>query len=137
MSILQRESELAEIVRLVGLEALSPEEQILMETAKSLREDFLQQNAFRDDDQFTSLKQQDSLLHLILHFHERALLAQSQGGALKAIFESPVREEIARAKYLPEERAAEFERMMSEIDTQLVGDMPSPGHSHERAEVSA
>ncbi len=137
MSILQRESELAEIVRLVGLEALSPEEQILMETAKSLREDFLQQNAFRDDDQFTSLKQQDCLLHLILHFHERALLAQSQGGALKAIFESPVREEIARAKYLTEECAGEFERMMSEIDTQLVGDMPVPPHSHEHVEVSA
>jgi hypothetical protein len=57
MEILQRESELAEIARLVGVEALSPEEQIIMETAKSIREDFLQQNAFRDDDQFTSLAQ--------------------------------------------------------------------------------
>jgi V/A-type H+-transporting ATPase subunit A len=137
MSILQRESELAEIVRLVGLEALSPEEQILMETAKSLREDYLQQNAFRDDDQFTSLKQQDCLLHAILHFHERALFAQSGGASLKAIFESPVREHIARAKYLPEDRIGEYEAIMSEIDTQLVGDLPSPGHSHEYAEVGA
>ncbi|MDP2299645.1 MAG: V-type ATP synthase subunit A, partial [Actinomycetota bacterium] len=58
MAILQRENELAEIVRLVGVEALSAEEQILMETAKSIREDFLQQNAFRDDDQFSSLGEQ-------------------------------------------------------------------------------
>ncbi len=137
MSILQRESELAEIVRLVGLEALSPEEQILMETAKSLREDFLQQNAFRDDDQFSSLKQQDGLLHVILHFHERALLAQSQGASLKAIFESPVREHITRAKYVEEGFEAEYERIMAEIDTQLVGDMPNPGHSHEHTEVGS
>ncbi len=137
MSILQRESELAEIVRLVGLEALSPEEQILMETAKSLREDFLQQNAFRDDDQFTSLKKQDCLLHAILHFHERALLAQSQGAALQAIFDSPVRARIARAKYISEEQIGECDEIMSEIDTQLVGDMPHPDHLHDHAEVSA
>ncbi len=131
MSILQRESELAEIVRLVGLEALSPEEQILMETAKSLREDFLQQNAFRDDDQFSSLAQQDSLLHVILHFHERALHAQAQGASLDAIFSSPVREQITRAKYLDEDQLDEFGRIMAEIDTQLVGDSPDPGHMHE------
>jgi V/A-type H+-transporting ATPase subunit A len=115
----------------VGLEALSPEEQILMETAKSLREDFLQQNAFRDDDQFSSLAQQDCLLHVILHFHERALLAQSQGASLQAIFDSPVREHITRAKYLEEECGIEYERIMSEIDTQLVGELPDPGHSHD------
>ncbi len=58
-----------------------------METAKSIREDFLQQNAFRDDDQFTSLAEQNMLLHVILHFHERALVAQSQGAALSEIFD--------------------------------------------------
>jgi V/A-type H+-transporting ATPase subunit A len=137
MSILQRESELAEIVRLVGLEALSPEEQILMETAKSLREDFLQQNAFRDDDQFSSLAQQDCLLHVILHFHERALLAQSQGAGLADIFAAPVREHITRAKYFEDECEKQYESIMSEIDTQLVGDMPNPGHSHESAEVDS
>ena len=83
MAMLQRESELAEIVRLVGLEALSAEEQILMETAKSLREDFLQQNAFRDDDQFTRLKKQDLLLETILLFHERALEAQTRRRAAR------------------------------------------------------
>ncbi|MDY0087704.1 MAG: V-type ATP synthase subunit A [Coriobacteriia bacterium] len=120
MEILQRESELAEIARLVGLEALSPEEQIVMETAKSIREDFLQQNAFRDDDQFTSLVTQDRLLRVILLFHEKALQAHAEGAALKDIFAAPVREHIARAKYSTEEDADVFSRIESEIETQLV-----------------
>ena len=124
MAILQRENELAEIVRLVGVEALSPEEQILMETAKSIREDFLQQNAFRDDDQFSSLAEQDRLLEMILLFHRTAIRAHEHGAALKEIFAAPVREHIARAKYLTEDRAAEFDEIASEIETQLVGTGP-------------
>jgi len=122
MAILQRENELAEIVRLVGLEALSPDEQVLMETAKSIREDFLQQNAFRDDDQFTSLKQQDKLLETILLFHEKAIEAHGKGAALKDIFSAPVRERITRAKYLTEDQMGEFDEIASDIETQLVGD---------------
>ncbi|MDI6900998.1 MAG: V-type ATP synthase subunit A [Anaerosomatales bacterium] len=122
MAILQRENELAEIVRLVGLEALSAEEQILMETAKSIREDFLQQNAFRDDDQFSSYREQDLLLETILLFHEKAIEAHTKGASLRDLFAAPVRERIARAKYLTEERLAEFEEIRSDIETQLVGD---------------
>jgi V/A-type H+-transporting ATPase subunit A len=122
MAMLQRESELAEIVRLVGVEALSAEEQILMETSKSLREDFLQQNAFRDDDQFTSLEKQDRLLQTILLFYDTAVDAHGKGAPLHAIFESPVREHIARAKYLPEEGLSEFDQIAAEIETQLVAD---------------
>lgn len=122
MAILQRENELAEIVRLVGLEALSAEEQILMETAKSIREDFLQQNAFRDDDQFSSLVEQDRLLATILLFHEKALEAHAKGAPLKRIFSAPVRERIARAKYLSSDQMAEFDSIDSEIETQLVGE---------------
>ncbi len=135
MSILQRESELAEIVRLVGLEALSADEQILMETAKTLREDFLQQNAFREDDQFSSLKEQDALLGVILHFHERALALAARGGSLKAMFAAPVRERIARAKYLSIEQFGEYASITDEIDTQLVSDAPAP--AAEVMEVSA
>lgn len=120
MAILQREADLAEIVRLVGLEALSPEEQILMETAKSIREDFLQQNAFRDDDQFSSLVEQDLLLKTILHFHEAAIAAQRHGAALKDIFAAPVREKIARAKYATADELGIFDEIASDIDTQLV-----------------
>ncbi|GAB4289070.1 MAG: V-type ATP synthase subunit A [Coriobacteriia bacterium] len=122
MAILQRENELAEIVRLVGLEALSAEEQILMETAKSIREDFLQQNAFRDDDQFSSYREQDLLLQIILLFHEKAIEAHAKGASLRDLFAAPVRERIARAKYLTEERLAEFEEIRNDIETQLVGD---------------
>ncbi|MCE5202904.1 MAG: V-type ATP synthase subunit A [Actinomycetia bacterium] len=121
MSILQRENELAEIVRLVGLEALSPEEQILMETAKSIREDFLQQNAFRDDDQFSSLAEQDRLLSTILLFHAKALEAHAAGASLADIFAAPVRERIARAKYLAPDQMAEYDSIASDIETQLVG----------------
>jgi V/A-type H+-transporting ATPase subunit A len=124
MAILQRENELAEIVRLVGLEALSADEQILMETAKSIREDFLQQNAFREDDQFSSLAEQDLLLKTILLFHEKAIEAHAKGAALKDIFAMPVRERVTRAKYLTGEAAAvaaEFASIASDIETQLVG----------------
>ena len=126
MKMLQRENDLAEIVRLVGLEALSGEEQILMETAKSIREDFLQQNAFRDDDQFTSLKKQDLLLKTILLFHTTALAAQAKGAPLRGIFEAPVRERIARAKYLAEDALGEFDSIASEIETQLVSNGTGP-----------
>jgi V/A-type H+-transporting ATPase subunit A len=123
MGILQRESELAEIARLVGLEALSPQEQVLMETARSIREDFMQQNAFRDDDQFTSLAKQDRLLATILLFHSKSLEALESGGALKDILAAPVRERIARAKYVTEDAAArEFDSIDGEIETQLVAD---------------
>ncbi len=133
MAILQRENELAEIVRLVGLEALSAEEQILMETAKSIREDFLQQNAFRDDDQFSSLAEQDLLLKTILLVHQRAIRAHAQGASLKDIFAAPVRERITRAKYLTGEAAtvaAEYASIASDIETQLVG-----GSADENARV--
>jgi V/A-type H+-transporting ATPase subunit A len=120
MAILQRESDLAEIVRLVGLEALSAEEQILMETAKSIREDFLQQNAFRDDDQFSSLTEQDLLLGVILRFHEAAVAAQRGGAPLKDILAAPVREKIARAKYATMDDLGIFDEIVSDIETQLV-----------------
>ncbi len=122
MEILQRESELAEIARLVGVDALSADEQILMETAKSIREDFLQQNAFRDDDQFTSLDKQNHLLATILLFHTRAIEAHGEGAPLKRIFTAPVRERIARAKYAEEDQLSVFDEIRSDIETQLVGE---------------
>jgi V/A-type H+-transporting ATPase subunit A len=134
MAILQRESELAEIVRLVGIEALSSEEQILMETAKALREDFLQQNAFRDDDQFSSLPEQNKLLEVILHFHHTAIALAEEGVALKSIFAAPVRDRIARAKYLSIEQISQYDDILSDIDTQLVADGTEVVRS---AEVSA
>lgn len=119
MSILQRESELSEIVRLVGLEALNQEEQALMDCAKMIREDFLQQNAFRDDDQFSSLAQQDKLLQLILNFYDRALVAIGQGVRMASIVGAPVREEIVRAKYQGNDNLEIYDAIMRTTEAQL------------------
>jgi len=119
MTILQRESELSEIVRLVGIESLSVAERIIMETAKSIREDFLQQNAFHEADTFTSLKKQYRMIKVIMHFHAKAVEAIARGVPLKQILEAPVREAIARAKFIDEKDEAAFDKMMTDIDEQL------------------
>jgi len=87
----------------------------------------LQQNAFRDDDQFTSLHKQDLLLATILHFHAKALEAHAAGAALADIFSAPVRERIARAKYLTEDELDVFDQIVSDIDTQLVSESVEEG----------
>ncbi len=108
MAILQKEDELKEIVRLVGMEALSGEERILLETARSIREDFLQQNAFNDRDSFTSLRKQYLMLKAIMDFYHRALEAYSQGRELEKILNASVRLKIARAKFIPEDEIDEI-----------------------------
>jgi len=120
MFLLQKETELQEIVQLVGPDALPETEKIILEVARMLREDFLQQNAFRDDDQFSSLIEQDLLLKAILQFHDAAIAAQQHGAALKDIFAAPVREKIARAKYTTSEELGVFDEIASDIETQLV-----------------
>ena len=102
MSLLQEESDLREIVRLVGAEALSPRERLALETARSIREDFLHQNAFHDVDTFTSMVKQYEMLKTVLHFHRRAMEAVEAGVETADIFKLAVREEIARAKYIRE-----------------------------------
>ncbi len=119
MKILQREAELKEIVRLVGIDALSPEERILMEGAKSIREDFLQQNAFNELDSFTSLKKQYYLLRLIIHFYQLSLKAFQQGKPLNEILEAKVKEKIARAKFVPEEKLEEIKKIEKEVEKEL------------------
>lgn len=119
MKILQREAELQEIVRLVGIEALSTLERLTMETAKSIREDFLQQNAFHELDTFTSLKKQFLMLKLIMTFHQTALEAIEKGLAVKDIFSAKVREKITRAKLIDEEKLGEFDKIEKEIKKEL------------------
>lgn len=119
MKILQREAELVEIVRLVGIEALSVQERIVMETAKSIREDFLQQNAFHELDQFTSLEKQFGMLDLIMTFHTECLAASERGRELQELLELPVRGRIARAKFLPEDKLAEIGEIEKEIIEQV------------------
>lgn len=90
-----------------------------METAKSIREDFLQQNAFHEADTFTSLKKQYRMIKVIMHFHTKAVEAIARGVPLKQILEAPVRDAIARAKFVDEKDEAAFEKMMTDIDDQL------------------
>jgi len=108
MALLQREAELEEIVRLVGLEALSTGERLTMEGAKSIREDFLQQNAFDEIDTFTSLKKQFLILKLVMTFYREAESALEAGAEIEEILSSPVRERIAAAKFIREESLEEF-----------------------------
>ncbi len=119
MNLLQQESELREIVRLVGAEALSPKDRLALETAKSLREDYLHQNAFHDIDTFTSLDKQYEMLKMVLHFHKRSMEAIEAGVDTADVFSISVREEIARAKEIPEDEIEKFKQIREKIDQQV------------------
>jgi V/A-type H+-transporting ATPase subunit A len=103
LRLLQEEAELEEIVRLVGVDALSPRDRLTLETARSIREDFLHQNAFHEVDTYTSLQKQFHMLSAILLLHDLAREAIEAGAALEAVLSLPVKEDIARMKYHPEE----------------------------------
>jgi V/A-type H+-transporting ATPase subunit A len=119
MRILQKEDELQEIVRLVGVDALSREDRMTLETAKSIREDFLHQNAFDEVDTYTSFVKQRRMLGLILEFHARAGEALSRGASLDRLLGLEVRERIARAKFIPEDQPAQFEELTKDIREQV------------------
>ncbi len=117
MALLQEESELNEIVRLVGYDALSEGDQLKLESAKSIREDFLQQNAFLELDSYASLAKQCALLNLVLHFSNEAKRALNAGVYLKKILALSVREEIARAKYITEDKLSDIEVIKQNIES--------------------
>ncbi len=103
MALLQQEDELRETVRLVGLDALSSQDRIAMETARSLREDFLQQFAFHDIDTYTSIKKQYLMLKTVLSYYDVCLEALKEEISLDGLISLSVREDIAKMKYVPEE----------------------------------
>jgi len=122
MRLLQEEAELEEIVRLVGVDALSSKERLILETAKSLREDFLHQNAMHEIDTYSSLQKQFSMLELILMFHHEADAVVEKAEIdldLEKMFALSAREKIARARYLPEDKIKEMEDTKREIKEQL------------------
>ena len=126
MHILQEESELQEIVRLVGQDALSPADRLTMETAKMIREDFLQQNAFVDEDAYSSYAKQYRLLDIILHYDELCREALTKGADMNALFVISAREKIGRAKMADAVSFAadydEIEALMNkEIDEVIAG----------------
>jgi V/A-type H+-transporting ATPase subunit A len=119
LKILQEEAELQEIVRLVGLDTLSCEDRITLETAKSLREDFLHQNAFHDIDTYSSLKKQYLMLSVILKFHRLASRAIKDGASLDLILSLPIREKIADMKYISENDLNLFAQLEKELEEQI------------------
>jgi V/A-type H+-transporting ATPase subunit A len=105
MQILEEESELQEIARLVGVESLAIKERLVLESARSIREDFLHQNAFHPQDTYTSLRKQYLMLRTIIHFHNSAIQALEDGVSLEEIQVLGVRELISKMKFLPEDDA--------------------------------
>ena len=119
MQILQEEAELEEIVRLVGADSLSYKDRLTMETAKSIREDFLHQTAFHETDTFTSIAKQCGMLRLIHNFYKSGLDALDKGAEYGRILSLPVREKIGRAKYIPEEEIARFDEISKELTSEI------------------
>ena len=119
MALLQEESSLQEIVRLVGRDTLSEKDQLKLEVAKSIREDYLQQNAFMESDTYTSLTKQDKMLQLVLKFYDEGQRGLESGAYLKEISEMPVREKIARAKYMPESDLDKMNDILNEIENEV------------------
>ena len=120
MEILHDEAELKEIVKLIGMDALSAGDRLKMETARSIREDFLHQLAFHEVDTYTSLKKQLYMIQLILNFNDEAADVLAKGADVEAVAELPVREKIGRFKYIKEEDTdSEFSRLSTEISAEL------------------
>ena len=120
MSILQEESSLQEIVKLVGQDALSTSDRLTLETAKTLREDFLQQNAFVDVDSYSSYERQAILLQMILDYDALCRSAIEQKADINKLITIPAREQIGRAKYVPEEEyRTVYKRIAEDMKTQI------------------
>jgi len=115
MRILEEEAELQEIVRLIGIDALSPQDRLLLEGARSIREDFLHQNAFHEIDTYTSLSKQYKILNLCLFYYNQAQTALDKGVPFNDIVRMPVREKIARAKYTDEKNLAHIDEIKDEV----------------------
>ena len=120
MALLQDEAELEEIVKLVGMDALSAPDRLKLEAARSIREDYLHQNAFHETDTYTSLDKQYLMMTAILGFYDRAVAALEQGADIEALVDLPARERIGRLKYAAEDAAAEeFTACMARLDEEI------------------
>ena len=120
MTLLQEEAELEEIVKMVGMDALSPSDRLKMEAARSIREDFLHQNSFHEVDTYTSLKKQHMMMVLVNEFFDRASDALKDGASLQKLISMPVREQIGRFKYVTEDKLdEEFKQVDETLSAQI------------------
>ena len=119
-ALLQEEAELEEIVKMVGMDALSPSDRLKMEAARSIREDFLHQNSFHEIDTYSSLKKQYLLMKLVLSFYEESSKALAEGASMNKLISMPVREQIGRYKYTLEENLdTEYQKILDTLDAQI------------------
>lgn len=120
MHLLQEESELDEIVKMVGMDALSPTDRIKLEAARSIREDFLHQNAFHEIDTYTPLKKQYFMMKLIIDFYENSIEALNRGGDVESLVNLPVREQIGRFKYYNEDDIdGEYKKILENLNSEI------------------
>ena len=120
MTLLQEEAELEEIVKMVGMDALSPGDRLKMEAARSIREDFLHQNSFHEIDTYTSLKKQYMMMKLVIAYYENAVEALKEGAGLNALISLPVREQIGRFKYVTEENLdVEYKKVKEQLHVEI------------------
>ena len=120
MSLLQEEAELEEIVKMVGMDALSAPDRLKMEASRSIREDYLHQNSFHEIDTYTSLKKQEMMMELVLGFYEQSAEALREGADVEALIKMPVREAIGRFKYTEENKLdGEFKRISDQLAQEI------------------
>ena len=120
MTLLQEEANLEEIVKMVGMDALSAADRLKMEAARSIREDFLHQNSFHEVDTYTSLKKQLLMMRLVIAYYEKASEALSQGAGIQKLINLPVREKIGRYKYVLEENLdEEYTSVYGQLEAEL------------------
>jgi V/A-type H+-transporting ATPase subunit A len=123
MILLQKEAELKELVRLVGVDSLSSSDRIVLETAKHIREDFLHQSAFDPDDAYTRLKKQFLMLKVIIELHRACERALEKKAPLRKLLDLPVREKITKMRYVKEDDLAEFDSILGDIAAQVADSM--------------
>ena len=120
MSLLQEEAELEEIVKMVGMDALSPSDRLKMEAARSIREDFLHQNSFHDVDTYTSLRKQFLMMSLVLDFYKESKKALEQGVSVQGLIKMEVRERIGRFKYVVNDQIeTEYQAVKEELAREI------------------
>ena len=120
MSLLQEEAELEEIVKMVGMDALSPIDRLKMEAARSIREDFLHQNSFHEIDTYTPLRKQSLMMKLVLAFYEKSRKGLEEGASIQELIKMPVRERIGRYKYTQnEDIETEYEATLEQLAKEI------------------
>ncbi len=120
MRLLQEEAELDEIVKLVGMDALSAPDRLKLEAARSIREDFLHQDAFHEVDTYTPPQKQGAMMRLVLAYFDEATKALNQGASVESLVKLPVREQIGRFKYTPdEEMEREYNNVLHQLQSEV------------------